>query len=81
MRSTVCIVQIPSSSNLLICVVCHFQKCTNLPVCEKRDISDFILGVTVRLSKYPILIEAILKSTKGNVSVAKQDVTVALKTY
>ncbi|CAG5134043.1 unnamed protein product, partial [Candidula unifasciata] len=40
------------------------KKCTNLPVCEKRDISDFILGVTVRLSKYPILIEAILKSTK-----------------
>ncbi|GFO12697.1 rho guanine nucleotide exchange factor 18 [Plakobranchus ocellatus] len=40
------------------------KKCTNLSVCEKRDISDFILGVTVRLSKYPILIEAILKSTK-----------------
>ncbi|XP_059175361.1 A-kinase anchor protein 13-like isoform X4 [Physella acuta] len=40
------------------------RKCTNLPVCEKRDISDFILGVTVRLSKYPILIEAILKGTK-----------------
>ena len=36
-----------------------------MAVCEKRDISDFILGVTVRLSKYPILIEAILKSTKG----------------
>ncbi|CAL1537295.1 unnamed protein product [Lymnaea stagnalis] len=43
----------------------HFaRKCTNLPVCEKRDISDFILGVTVRLSKYPILIEAIHKGTK-----------------
>ncbi|XP_005091096.2 uncharacterized protein LOC101851784 [Aplysia californica] len=40
------------------------KRCTNLPVCEKRDISDFILGVTVRLSKYPILLEAILKSTK-----------------
>ena len=35
-----------------------------MPVCEKRDISDFILGITVRLSKYAILIEAILKSTK-----------------
>ncbi|XP_055877547.1 A-kinase anchor protein 13-like isoform X5 [Biomphalaria glabrata] len=40
------------------------RKCTNLPVCEKRDISDFILGVTVRLSKYPILIEAVHKGTK-----------------
>ncbi|KAH9520222.1 A-kinase anchor protein 13, partial [Bulinus truncatus] len=40
------------------------RKCTNLPVCEKRDISDFILGVTVRLSKYPILIEVIYKGTK-----------------
>nr|KAG5709907.1 hypothetical protein BaRGS_029949 [Batillaria attramentaria] len=40
------------------------RKISNLAVCEKRELPDFILGVTVRLSKYPILIEAILKSTK-----------------
>ena len=44
------------------------KKCLTMGVCEKRDISDFILGVTVRLSKYPILIEAILKSTKGKIN-------------
>lgn len=38
---------------------------SNQTVCEKRELPDFILGVTVRLSKYPILIEAILKGTKG----------------
>ena len=41
------------------------QKTSNLGICEKRELPDFILGVTVRLSKYPILIEAIFKSTKG----------------
>ncbi|PVD19716.1 hypothetical protein C0Q70_20207 [Pomacea canaliculata] len=40
------------------------RKMSNQTVCEKRELPDFILGVTVRLSKYPILIEAILKGTK-----------------
>ncbi|XP_070209458.1 rho guanine nucleotide exchange factor 18-like isoform X2 [Littorina saxatilis] len=40
------------------------RKTCNLPVCEKREVPDLILGVTVRLSKYPILIETIFKRTK-----------------
>ena len=39
-----------------------------LGLCEKRELPDFLLGVTLRLSKYPILVEAILKSTKGGAS-------------
>ena len=61
-----------------MCVHCVFtvsvQKTSNLGVCEKRELPDFILGVTVRLSKYPILIEAILKSTKGqSISMTNED--------
>ncbi|XP_076443854.1 rho guanine nucleotide exchange factor 28-like isoform X2 [Babylonia areolata] len=40
------------------------RKMSNLSICEKRELPDFILGVTVRLAKYSILIEAIFKSTK-----------------
>ncbi|XP_067666848.1 rho guanine nucleotide exchange factor 28-like isoform X8 [Haliotis asinina] len=41
-----------------------FKSCMNHSACKRRDVPDFILGVTIRLSKYPILIEAICKSTK-----------------
>ncbi|XP_046582112.1 uncharacterized protein LOC124289557 isoform X5 [Haliotis rubra] len=41
-----------------------FKSCINHSACKRRDVPDFILGVTIRLSKYPILIEAICKSTK-----------------
>ncbi|KAJ8299846.1 hypothetical protein KUTeg_022593 [Tegillarca granosa] len=40
------------------------KRCNNHTLCKKREIPDFMLLVTQRLSKYPTLIEAILKSTK-----------------
>ncbi|XP_041371070.1 A-kinase anchor protein 13-like isoform X2 [Gigantopelta aegis] len=40
------------------------KSCMKSRICKKREIPDFILGVTLRLGKYPILIEAICKSTK-----------------
>ncbi|KAL5005519.1 hypothetical protein ScPMuIL_018975, partial [Solemya velum] len=40
------------------------KKCNNYSLCKKREIPDFILLVTTRPTKYPTLIEAILKSTK-----------------
>ncbi|ESP00497.1 hypothetical protein LOTGIDRAFT_112428, partial [Lottia gigantea] len=42
-----------------------FRKCSELSMVKKREFPDFILGVTLRLSKYPLLIEAIQNSTKG----------------
>ncbi|KAK3599339.1 hypothetical protein CHS0354_009832 [Potamilus streckersoni] len=39
-------------------------KRSNHPICEKREIPDFILLITQRPTKYPTLIESILKSTK-----------------
>ncbi|XP_050403931.2 rho guanine nucleotide exchange factor 28 isoform X3 [Patella vulgata] len=41
-----------------------FRKCSELPMVKKREFPDFMLGVTLRLSKYPLLIEAIQNSTK-----------------
>ncbi|KAL3866273.1 hypothetical protein ACJMK2_043581 [Sinanodonta woodiana] len=40
------------------------KRRSNHPICEKREIPDFILLITQRPTKYPTLIESILKSTK-----------------
>ena len=40
------------------------QRCNNHSLCKRRDIPSFLLLVTQRTTKYPILVEHILKSTK-----------------
>lgn len=40
------------------------KRCANNSICQKREIPDFLLLVTQRLTKYPTLIEAIIKNTK-----------------
>ncbi|XP_052101198.1 A-kinase anchor protein 13-like isoform X4 [Mytilus californianus] len=44
--------------------VTFIQRCSHHSLCKKRDIPSFLLLVTQRPTKYPILIEHILKSTK-----------------
>ena len=42
-----------------------FQQRSNHKLCGKREVPDFILLITQRPTKYPTLIEAVIKNTKG----------------
>lgn len=42
-----------------------FQRCNMNILCQRREIPGFLLHISLRITKYPILIESILKTTKG----------------
>ncbi|KAG8189087.1 hypothetical protein JTE90_028633 [Oedothorax gibbosus] len=42
------------------------KKCGSKPFCKARGIPECILLVTQRLTKYPLLIDALIKTTKDN---------------
>ena len=43
----------------------YFQKCSQNNLCKRLGIPECILLVTQRMTKYPLLIEPIMKTTKG----------------
>ncbi|XP_076328813.1 rho guanine nucleotide exchange factor 28-like isoform X3 [Tachypleus tridentatus] len=44
------------------------KRCSLIPVCKSRRIPECILLVTQRVTKYPLLIDSLLKATKDNKS-------------
>ena len=45
--------------------VCPCQSCMENRFSKKREFPDYVLTITQRPTKYPTLIEAVIKNTKG----------------
>jgi len=50
--------------NVCICFS-PFQSCMENRFSKKREFPDYVLTITQRPTKYPTLIEAVIKNTKG----------------
>lgn len=52
-------------NNNITDVVVALQKCSVNKMCRRLSVPECITLVTQRLTKYPLLFEAIIKTTKG----------------
>ena len=51
----------------ITCPPSHNQRASRGPLLRRHGVQEFILLVTQRITKYPVLIQRILDNTKGKI--------------